>query len=89
MSQEHFDDNCPGCKPALLDIKTGKALPPEHPIMQIVDGIWAKTTLEERQAFHRVTCLNSEAPADVSVMVRITTHIEDAIKAMEELGYQN
>ena len=68
MSFEYFENDCPGCKPVLLDQKTMRQMPETSPEMQAVLGVWAKTTLEERQAFHRFTCQNSRTPADMAVM---------------------
>lgn len=75
MSIEKFDDNCPGCRPAILDVKTREVLPDDHPLMAKMLGVWATTTLGERQAYHRVMCLNSEEPSDLfrvrSIMDRL------------------
>jgi hypothetical protein len=68
MSIEQFDDNCPGCRPAVLDIATGKVLPNDDPIMAKMLAIWAKTTLGQRQAYHRVMCLNSRDVIDLFVV---------------------
>ena len=65
MSIEKFDDNCPGCRPAILDLKTGKVLPDDNPVMAKMLGIWATTTLAQRQAYHRVMCLNSRETVDL------------------------
>lgn len=67
MSFEQYEEECSGCRPVVLDVKTLKALPPEHPIMQAVNSVWEQTTRAEREAFHRVTCQNSRDASDVSI----------------------
>lgn len=68
MSREHQDDNCPGCKPVLVDSATGKILPDDSPEMKTLLRVWADTTIEERRAFHRVTVGNSQDPHDLDLM---------------------
>lgn len=80
MSHDKFSDDCPGCRPALFDMKTQQPLPPDSPIMQAVSAIWAQTTKQEREAFHRVTCLNSRMPSDM----RLVKGIVDQIRAATE-----
>jgi hypothetical protein len=79
MSLEKHEDDCPGCKPALLDIKTGQRLPNDDPRMIVINKVWAGTTRAEREAFHRVTCLNSRAIPDLRVMERIAAKFQKAI----------
>jgi hypothetical protein len=69
MSKEAFDDNCPGCKPAFIDIKSGRPLPDTDPIMQKVLARWeSDTTFQERETFHKVMCLNSREPFDLAIV---------------------
>lgn len=52
MEDHEFCDNCPGCRPAMLDMQTNKPVPRNDPKMQIVDKIWDnETTYAERKAF--------------------------------------
>jgi hypothetical protein len=83
MSWEKHDDNCPGCRPALLDMKTGKRLPDDSPVMMVVNYVWAETTLEEREAWHRVTCQNSRASKDLAHAQTIAQKIQKALSEME------
>ena len=76
MSFQQFDDNCPGCRPAILDVKTGKVLPDDDPIMAKILAIWANTTLGEREAFHRVMCLNSREPLDLFLVRGLTDKLQ-------------
>ena len=66
-----FDDNCPGCRPAILDVKTGKVLPDDDPIMAKMLGVWATTTLTQRRTYHCVMCLNSRDPIDLLIVQSI------------------
>lgn len=68
MSLQKFDDSCPGCRPAMIDVQTGEPLPPEHPAMVKVMALWATTSRAEREAFHDVTCLNSRDPGKLAVV---------------------
>jgi hypothetical protein len=78
MSWEEFDDNCPGCRPAILDLETGKALPEEHPLMVKMAGVWATTSLAERRAWHRVTCLNSRDNLDLLLAENLVARFKAA-----------
>jgi hypothetical protein len=79
MSREEFDDNCDDCKPALIDTQTGKMLPDDHFVMQTLMGIWEEASLEERQAFHNVTCKNSRNPQDLSLAEQIAKRLMSAV----------
>lgn len=61
-----FCDHCPGCRPALIDVNTGKVLADDSETMRHVNRVWDhETTYAERKAFIAVTLHNSRAPADV------------------------
>lgn len=79
MSFENQDDECPGCRPAILNAQTGQVEPADSPIMQTVNRVWESTTKEERTAFHRVCCQNSREPADIEVMKSIGDRIQRAL----------
>jgi hypothetical protein len=81
MSQKQFDDNCPGCRPVLIDPVTGTKFEDSHPIMQMVDRVWAATTRQEREAFHNVCCNNSRKQSDMEQMSAIVQKIESLAKA--------
>jgi len=81
MSKAKHDDECPGCRPVLVDMATGKVEPEGSPKMNAVMKIWGQTTLAERQAFHRFTCLNSRADGDVAVMQSLSLRFKQAIEA--------
>jgi hypothetical protein len=84
MSFEQYDEECSGCRPVVIDTKTSKALPPEHPIMQSVNSVWAQTTRAEREAFHRVTCQNSRDASDISLIQKISATIQASLEALAQ-----
>lgn len=67
MSLEKFDDECKGCRPAMLDVATGKRLPEDHPAMISINAVWETLTTEQKTAFHNVCCLNSRDPQEIDV----------------------
>ncbi len=71
MSRQTFNDECPGCKPILIDPSTHKPYPDNHPMMIVLGRVWQETTREQREAYHRVCCNNSETPEDVAVATEI------------------
>lgn len=75
MSTLLYDPNCAGCQPALFEPSTGKRLPDDHPIMVEVRKIFAACSLETKQAWHRFTCQNSRAPADLALVKTLTDKI--------------
>jgi len=79
MSWDKFSDECPGCLPALFDVRTGKKLGPDTPQMKAVFAVWAETTKQEREAFHRATCQNSRLPSDLRLMQGILEKIKRAL----------
>lgn len=84
MSVEKFSEDCPGCRPALFDSKTGKRLAPDSPEMLAVNAIWAETVKQEREAFHRVTCQNSRAPSDMRLVQGIIDQIKAALHGLDQ-----
>lgn len=78
MSRQIFDDECPGCRPVIIDPATRKVLADESPIVQSMNKIWSESSRSEREAFHRVTCLNSRNPEDLTVMQSLVKRIESA-----------
>lgn len=68
MSRQAYDDDCPGCRPVLIDPGTMEKLPVNHPAMRAINTVWAGLTLDERRAWHRFTCQNSRAPEDLRVV---------------------
>jgi hypothetical protein len=83
MSKEQFNDNCPGCRPIIIDTDTMKALPSDSWQMQAVDRVWAETTWWERKDFHDFTCLNSREPQVLVTVNGLCHRINYALKAAE------
>jgi hypothetical protein len=65
MSRMIFDNDCPGCRPAAIDVQTGQPMGDDHPVMRALNAAWEGASYAERQAFHRFTCLNSMEPVDL------------------------
>jgi hypothetical protein len=83
MSRDHFDDECAGCRPAMVDVKTGRPLADDSIEMTTVNRLWGETTLEERQAWHRVTCQNSRALPDMKHTKAFVDRLEAALVALQ------
>ena len=79
MSREKFDDNCPDCRPILMDVDTGQRMPEDSPEMRVVLALWDETTLIEREAWHRVTCQNSQLSSDLRLTENFTKRIRQAL----------
>jgi hypothetical protein len=71
MPWDAFSDDCPGCRPAILDVRTKRPLPDDHPIMQAMLEVWKGTTLEQRRAYHAVMCDNSRKPEHLNTVQEI------------------
>lgn len=82
MSLEKYDDRCAGCRPAMIDLSTHKVLPDDSPRMKCILAVWAETTFEEREAWHRFTCLNSRAQPDMRVAKDLAVRFQSALKAI-------
>jgi hypothetical protein len=96
MSWETFDDECQDCKPAMIKLKTGPdgepirqadgslvvdgIVPDNDPAMIAILDVWAKTTLKERQVYHRVCCQNSQHPTDLQVFREIGKRLRNALE---------
>lgn len=82
MEDHEFCDDCPGCRPALLDVENQKQLPDDDPIMIEVNKIWdGETTYAQRRAFIKVTLHNSRNAMDVARFQEVTQKIEIACAA--------
>lgn len=83
MSLDRFNDDCPGCRPALTNARTGERLPVDSPEMRAVNRVWSTTTRAEREAFHRVTCMRSAAEADVALFFDLAERVKRAVSALQ------
>lgn len=76
MTWQSYQDDCPGCEPAIIDVESGLALPKDGEVMKRVLSMWrTETTRPERVAWHRVTCQNSRNPADMVVAQSLAARI--------------
>jgi hypothetical protein len=76
-----YSDDCSGCRPVLLDIKTSMVLGDDTPEMQKILRIWDLTTRNERNVYHRVCCQNSRNPRDIAIFLGITSRMKVALTA--------
>jgi hypothetical protein len=81
MSFKAYEEDCPGCKPVLLDPDTMKVLGPDDPAVKVINAVWGKTTPEERRSFHDACCNNSRLPKDLAVLESIGKRFEAAMQA--------
>jgi hypothetical protein len=63
----HDVESCPGCRPVMIDLSTGKVVPDNDPRMVTMNRVYDSMTPAHRMAWHRVTCLNSRQPTDVAL----------------------
>lgn len=89
--QDHeYSDDCEGCQPALLDVKTGKPMPADSPVMVAVLKAWKeKTTYAERRTTTRVWIGQSKDPADIAIMQRVGGIIQEAMKDADQISGSN
>lgn len=81
MEDHEFCDNCPGCRPAMLDVEANKPVSRDDPKMQIVDRIWDnETTYAERKAFIEVTLKNSRLPNELKLAQRVIYKIQEGLR---------
>jgi hypothetical protein len=66
----------------MMDVKIGRVLASDSVEMTTVNRLWQETTLEERRAWHRVTCQNSRALADVRLVKVFSDRLEAALAAV-------
>lgn len=84
MSKEQYQPNCPGCLPALMNLKTGEVMPMDSPEMKAIMAYWQTTTLAERQAWHEFTCQNSREPQILAVASRLAAGMTKAMATIKK-----
>jgi len=100
MSWSKFEDDCPGCKPALASVKTdengqpiikggmamvGDPLPDDDPQMVAILRVWNETTTrQEREAYHAVCCLGSQRPDHQRLAEGIFKRMQKALKEVKD-----
>lgn len=82
MSKGKFGEDCPGCLPAIFNMKTKKVMTPEEfPPLKIIIDLFKDLTSEQKHAWHRITCQNSRTPKDMEL---VTPFIETVMKVLDE-----
>ena len=82
-----YSDDCPGCQPAILDMRTGKPLPQDGPVMKaVIEAFHTKTTLAQRLRWHRVVIQNSRDPEDLRIAGEVARVLEEAMENIIERG---
>lgn len=91
MPKHEFCDECPGCRPALLDVKTEKIMADDHPIMIAINDVWDyETSYGERKAFIDVTYHNSTNEEDKTSFLKIMKMFRSKLEEIEkEQGCQD
>ena len=84
MSRERFDDECAGCRPVMIDVKTGRLFADDSVEMGIVNRLWSETTLVDRLAWHRFTCQNSRSLVDIQRVKTFSDRLEKALSALSK-----
>ena len=78
MRWEQYNDNCPWCRPCLIDKKTRRPLPDNHPTMRIMLRVWNEASRAERAAYHRFMCQHSRLRSDVTAVDLICARVRQA-----------
>jgi hypothetical protein len=79
-ANHEYDENCKGCQPAMMDVKTGKVLPDDSPEMvAILKFFKEKLTLVEKRAWHRVCVQCSQNKDDLLIAQRIGFDIQQLL----------
>lgn len=73
MSRQNYQDDCPGCRPVVLDVIAKQV---DEAMTAKVLEFWKTTTLVQRKAFHRFTCLNSRETEDLRIIARLRKQME-------------
>jgi hypothetical protein len=79
VSIDRFEDDCPGYRPVLVDIKTGKPYADDSREMKAVNLVWSETTFGQRRAWHAFTCQNVRSLSVIAIVKPLTERIEAAI----------
>jgi hypothetical protein len=75
MSMQAFDDECPGCRPAL---------PADDEMMILLDQYWdTEVTDEQKRAYHAVCCCDSRLPTDMALVQPILYRMEQLAEQMK------
>lgn len=79
--QHEFCDECPGCRPGLLDIHTGKPLPQDKEPMISILRMWrGQTSYAQRKAYVNVMVNNSRDESDIKLTMEVVNKIQVILK---------
>lgn len=77
-----FCDHCPGCRPALVDVRTGQALPKDKEPMISILRMWrGQTSYAERKAYIQVKLHNSRNKSDIQLAFGVVEKIQRILNA--------
>ncbi len=80
MEDHEFCDKCEGCRPAMLDPRTGVKVPDTDPMMVSVNRAWDnETTFAQRKAFIEVTLKNCRNPVELRLYQEVVEIIKAAL----------
>ena len=83
-STHEYDENCPGCQPALYDMKNKRPMPEDDPAMVIVlKAFKEKCNLTQRRAWHRIAMGQSNNEKDQQIFMDVANIIEEALTEFE------
>lgn len=75
-SSDHDYEGCPGCRPLVFDPQTGET----NSFLTVQAGkVYDAAPVEQKRAWHRVTCLNSRAPDDLELSGKIVQALQRAV----------
>ena len=77
MEDHEFCDSCPGCRPLLINLTTGKPYSNSEPEMMAINKYWDnETTFAQRRAYIEVTLKNSQATHDQKLFKEVVREIQ-------------
>ena len=76
MTCEKFDPNCPGCRPAIMDPRTGRALPKDDPIVVTINEVWDAAPREEQEACWRIWVKNGREYEDMKLAAAFMSRVQ-------------
>jgi len=76
-ADDHSPEGCPGCRPVVFDPVSGL---PHAKLTAIGEKVFDAATPDQRKAWHRVTCLDSRDPIDITLAHKIVEGIQREMK---------
>ncbi len=72
-SPDHNPEGCAGCRPVVFDPQTHTV---DARLTRIAEEVFDASSAVTKQAWHRVTCLNSRDPIDVNLARSISDGLQ-------------